>query len=496
MYVSVLSMTGNRLMPTDRGGRVRYLLDHKLAKIVKMKPFTIQLLYETEDCVQNLYGGTDPGRTNISNSVMKENGDVVYVDHVETRNKEIPKLMSNRAAHRSASRQGERKRRQRRARKCGTVTDPPKKPRVLPRCEKPIENHYIINTEARFANRKRPQGWLTPTATQLLRTHLNMVDKICGILPVTDWTLEVNRFSFMKMEDGTIFGADYQNGRLKGFRNAKEYVWASQGGVCPCCGKPIECYHHIREQSKNGFDGPENLVGLCKDCHAKIHTRGVRLCIQKIGREKKYAALSVLNQIMPALYQGLVDRFGEDHVHICSGYDTKAIRERSGLLKDHPTDAMCIASVPLNQNPVPGHAPVYEVKQYRRHDRAIINNQRERTYMLVKKVGKKVVKTVVAKNRKARFEQEGPSLEDYLNSLPPEDRRRTCSRLTVVPSKRYYNDPKRKYLPGCIFLYKGKRYVMSGQLSGGRYIRAEGDKKTNYKVEDCRFIQTGGLVYL
>lgn len=53
--VYVLNKDGKPLMPTTRCGHVRYLLKEKKARVVKTKPFTIQLLYETNDVVQPLY---------------------------------------------------------------------------------------------------------------------------------------------------------------------------------------------------------------------------------------------------------------------------------------------------------------------------------------------------------------------------------------------------------------------------------------------------------
>lgn len=103
-------------MPTTRCGHVRYLLKEKKARVVKTKPFTIQLLYETNDVVQPLYLGIDPGRTNIGVAVVKADGTAVFTAHLETRNKEIPKLMKKRKDSRCARRtNGRRCRRQRRA---------------------------------------------------------------------------------------------------------------------------------------------------------------------------------------------------------------------------------------------------------------------------------------------------------------------------------------------------------------------------------------------
>ena len=121
--VYVLNKDGKPLMPTTRGGHVRHLLKEQKARVVRTKPFTIQLLYETDDVVQPLYLGIDPGRTNIGVAVVKTDGTAVFTAHLETRNKEIPKLMKKRKDSRRARRtNGRRCRRQRRAKANGTIS--------------------------------------------------------------------------------------------------------------------------------------------------------------------------------------------------------------------------------------------------------------------------------------------------------------------------------------------------------------------------------------
>lgn len=490
MPVYVISQNGKPLMPSFRFAHIRMLLKQKKAKVVKQKPFTIQLLYEATEYTQPLYGGTDPGRTNIGNTVLNQNGNPVYADHVETRNKQIPDLMKERAAHRRTSRRGERLRRQRRAVKNGTITFPIEKERVLLGCENPIVNKFIINTEARFSNRRRPAGWLTPTARQLVQTTLNMVRKIKSILPVTDWTLEINRFAFMLMEDETVRGIDFQNGRMKGYKNVNEYIYSIQDGECPVCGNPIEQYHHIVPQSQGGSNRPENIVGICAECHTKIHTQKdsqILAVIQKEGEKKKFFALSVLNQAIPYILQGLAEIFGEDHVHICYGWQTQKARTNFKFAKTHSTDAICIAALGVNIHPVSDCKNPFEIKQFRRHDRRRINAQRERTYKFADKT--------VAKNRKARYEQQEPSLEDFIASVPIEYRNFVLSNLRVIKSRRYYNNLDRE-LPGTIFYYQNYRYVKSGQSSGGKYLRAIGEGTRNFPASKCITIPSGGLVYL
>ena len=53
--------------------------------------------------------------------------------------------------------------------------------RHLPGCEKEVLCIGIKNKEAKFNNRTKPEGWLTPTANQLLQTHINLVSKVRSI---------------------------------------------------------------------------------------------------------------------------------------------------------------------------------------------------------------------------------------------------------------------------------------------------------------------------
>lgn len=227
MYVVyVLDKDKNPIMPTTRFGHVRRLLNEGKAKAVSTKPFVIKLLYDSTKYIQPLYGGTDPGRTNIGEAVVNEKGKVVFSADVISRNKEIPKLMSDRARHRKASRYGERQRRKRRAKKNGTITTFPEGRKLQGFKSGILALKDIINTESKFNNRKRPDGWLTPTARQCIQTHINVIKLIGKILPISNWTLEYNKFAFMKLENGRIYGYDFQNGRMKGYGSKEDYIYA------------------------------------------------------------------------------------------------------------------------------------------------------------------------------------------------------------------------------------------------------------------------------
>ena len=473
------------------------LLDRGKARVVSRRPWCIRLKYQVENPVLHEHAGSaDPGRTNIGEALIDMTDDEVeLLAKIETRNKEIPKLMGARRQHRSTSRRGERLRRKRRSHKLGQLNHEIVEAggRKLASCDEMIPVKDIINTEARFENRKRPAGWLTPTAEQLVRTHLNWVKKMRKLVNITDWFFEINKFAFMRLDDDMIFGIGYQNGKMKGFDSTEDYVFARQEGKCgmPGCQKDIKHCHHVVPKHKGGSDLPDNRIGLCHECHDLVHTGKATIPVD--GFKKEYGGLSVLNQAIPYIYAGLVEIFGEAHVHICSGEDTSVMRKELELPKAHHFDAIAIYAASCedaemtNLDNLPD---CHVVRQFRRNNRQHINNQRERTYKLEGKI--------VAKNRKPRFEQpkDCPALsEANLTHVQ-------ISRLSVSPSHRYYNVPDR-ILPGALYLVDGKICVLTGQQNYGRYLLFKYDivndrgKAIAVKAKDCKLLKkNSGLVFV
>lgn len=102
-YIYVLSAYGDPLMPTRRRGHVKRLLNKGKARIVSHVPFVIQLKYDGSKNTQPLFGGIDPGRTNIGAAVVTPEGKCVYRSHTASRNRDVPKKMEARKSHRQAS---------------------------------------------------------------------------------------------------------------------------------------------------------------------------------------------------------------------------------------------------------------------------------------------------------------------------------------------------------------------------------------------------------
>ena len=503
-YVYVLGTDGKPQMPTKRKRHVLKLLNTGKARIAEKVPFTIQLKYDNTPVLQPVTLAEDPGRTNIGAAMLSPLGDLMFAAVIETRNKEIKKLMADRKAHRQASRRGERKARQRLAKKYGTKIKAGMIMRKLPQyaADKFVTCKFIRNTEARFCNRKRCPDWLTPTVNHLVQTHLNVIKKIGRYLPVTDIAIEVNRFAFMQMENPDVSGVDFQNGPLKGFNDVKTAIREQQKGKCLMCKNYIEHFHHIVPRSKGGSDTIQNQVGLCSKCHAKVHTDPAfkkKLEDKKSGLLKKYGALSALNQAIPFICKVLLEEYGEGHVHFCTGKETSLIRSSLGYEKTkdnqmHEVDAYCIglASLGIEDIKSQSFANTYKIKQFRRQDRSIIHHQTERSYYLGKQK--------VATNRKPRFEQTGDAISDWyekqLKTYENDEAEKLLSALKVKKSSRFYNS-KDRLMPGTIFFYNGQRHVMSGQLTGGRYLRAYGDTKTNYPILKCKILKHNeGLVFI
>ena len=120
-YIYVLGMDGKPQMPTTRRRHVQKLLDTGKARIAEHVPLTIQLLYDNDPVLQPVTLAENPGRTNIGLAVLDLKGELLLSAVVEIRNKEIAKLMEKRRQCRRASRNGERKARQRLAKKYGTM---------------------------------------------------------------------------------------------------------------------------------------------------------------------------------------------------------------------------------------------------------------------------------------------------------------------------------------------------------------------------------------
>ena len=481
--VYVLDRDGRPLMPTDKHAYVRILLKSGRASVACVHPFTIKLNYDTTYNVRPVILGIDLGRTNIGLCAVDESGKPLFTADVRTRNKDIHGLMAARKAFRQAHRKHRRReKRQRRALANGTALKDGKVERRLPSYgkDRTVTCKVIRNKQARFLNRKRPDGWLTPTASQLLRTHLNLVRKVAGFLPVSKIVLELNKFAFMRLDDPSTHGDMFQRGPLYGYDGSVvSAVYALQDGKCLLCGEPIQQYHHVRECRRDGSETVRNRAGLCTACHRLVHTdeaaRG-KLASVAAGMRKKHDALGVLNQIIPHLVEGLSVDY---EVSVTAGWETEEFSETHNIPKGHHLDAYAVACSALENFEVCVPNECYHICQFRRHDRKACEREMyNRNYVLDGKVA--------AQNRHKAMGQKADSLEEYIAKGGRTDR------LKVKHARRAMKDMARHY-PGCQVVHNGRVRTLLKRASGS-YWFDDGSKSPVRKTDVT--LNNSGLVFV
>src|SRR5712692_8905791 len=280
MFVYMLNCHGEPLMPCQPR-KARLLLQEVKAKVVRMVPFTIQLLYGSSGYKQEVSLGIDAGAQHIGVSATTEQR-VLFEAEVQPRT-DIGALLATRREYRRARRSRKTRYRKR-----------------------------------RFLNRKKRSGWLAPSVQHKVEAHLKTIRLVHKILPVSRTTLEVAQFDIQKIRHPEIEGKDYQRGPQLGFWNVREYVLARDRHVCQWCqGKskdPMLNVHHI-ESRKTGGDSPDNLVTLCETCHDLIHRTHQEHEIERKSRGFRDA--THMGMIRWRMYEQAKELF--PHVHLTYG---------------------------------------------------------------------------------------------------------------------------------------------------------------------------------
>ena len=328
--VYIISKSGKPLMPTKNHAKVRLLLKQKKAKIVKHLPFTIQLIYDSTEYVQEITLGVDAGSKTIGLSATTKN-DVLFEANVQLRN-DITKLISSRSELRRSRR-----------------------------------NRKTRYRKARINNRRRKEGWLAPSIRQKIDTHLSVIARLHKILPVTKIIVEVASFDIQKIKNPAISGKEYQEGEQLGFWNVREYVLHRDGHQCQCCkGKSkdkILNVHHI-ESRQTGGNAPNNLITLCETCHKGHHLGTVKLP-KAIKRGMTFRDAAFMGIMRWAFYYRLKGLY--QNVNLTYGYITKSTRIQNNLQKDHYIDARCISSNPLAKE----NNCLFNMRKVRCHNRQL-----------------------------------------------------------------------------------------------------------------------------
>ena len=284
--------------------RARHLIKAGEAEVVKRTPFTIRMLIETSEGIQNVTLGVDAGSKHVGLSAVTEKKELFSAEM--TLRDDIPQLLKKRQESRRTRR------------------------------------NRLRYRPARFNNRKRPKGWLTPTMENKIKSHVNVIGDICSILPVSKIIVETASFDIQKIKSDDIEGKQYQEGEQLGYSNVKTYVKARDGYACQACGSHEHLeVHHIVQRKDGGSDRPANLVTLCEKCH-KNHHNGKKPLDIPFPANKGFRGATE----MSTMRWFLLDRLRADHPGIqviqTYGYITNWNRNQIGLEKNHINDAFCI----------------------------------------------------------------------------------------------------------------------------------------------------------
>ena len=325
-YVFVLSKDGFPLMPCSFAKSKR-MVKRGLAKVVRIYPFVIRLNFECNNQVQDVTLGIDSGYKHVGISAVSEKQELFS----------------------------------------GTLVLDDKTKGRLDDCRiyRRGRRNKLWYRKPRFDNRRRKEGWLPPSIERRYNAHLRLIDFAKKLLPVTKTVIEVGNFDIQRINNPDIHGIDYQRGDRYGYENIRAYLMSRERGVCQLCGKDFKGkpshVHHIIPRDRGGTDKSDNLSLLHKDCHDRLHKRGL---YKELKKNRQYKDSTFMN-IVRSKFWGDVDDLQATY-----GYFTFLNRNEINLEKSHINDAFVIAGG-KNQERVKS----FELLHKRRNNRCLQKNR-------------------------------------------------------------------------------------------------------------------------
>ncbi len=300
--VYVINQNGNPLMPC-KPSKARKLLRDGRARVSRRSPFTIQLLWDCEEHVQEVVAGIDKG-SHVTGLALVGKGEILLSGEIHHR-LDVKEKMDGRRTHR----------RSRRKRKW--------------------------YRPARFQNRANSlcSGRLPPS----IKTNVEEVIRVVKLLPlpISSIVIEDVQVDIARLNNPTLQGSQYQDPtRLD--ENLRIACLMRDGYTCQHCGKRdvrLEA-HHIMFRSNGGKDTLENLLTLCDQCHHHLHQGKITLKVRGVHGH--------LDQIAQRAMQGKSSLYAilgaQTALSTLFGYQTATLRKARGLPKEHDADALCIAT--------------------------------------------------------------------------------------------------------------------------------------------------------
>lgn len=314
-YIYILNANGEPLMPTARLGKVRHWLQSGEAHWFGNSRTTIQFSRPVGHITQPCIEGVDTG-DHLGISVINQ-----------TTNTELYSSVSYRNRDREVKRNNAR------------------------RMYRHARRGRLRHRQARFDNRRKPQGWLAPSIRHQIKFIVDEITRLEQFLPITEYHIETAIFDIAKLTNYGARPRDYTKGAKYGFNSVKEYLYHRQHGIDPVDHKhyPISrmVVHHLIPRHEGGTNMPSNLVLLAPQNHTGAnHNNGVLTNLaqqRQLGIDSRGAfMMNVFSARLPRLLAG-------KKICYIYGYETAEKRRQYGFTKqhsdvtNHALDAMIIA---------------------------------------------------------------------------------------------------------------------------------------------------------
>jgi 5-methylcytosine-specific restriction endonuclease McrA len=300
--VYVINQNGHPLMPC-KPAKARKLLRDGRAKVKQRCPFTIQLLWDCEEHVQEVVVGVDKGSHTTGFSCVGK-GQILLSGEIRHR-LDVKDKMDTRRAHR----------RHRRARRWYRAP--------------------------RFDNRATSSrsGRLAPSIKTNVQEVIRVITRLP--LPISRIVVEDVQVDMARINDPTLVGSRYQDpSRLD--ENLRLACLMRDCYTCQQCGKQqvrLQA-HHLVYREQGGKDTLSNLLTLCEPCHTQLHQGRITLTVTGVSGHLDQIAMRAM-QGKTYLYATLCR-----HASLCTlfGYQTATWRKARGLPKEHDADSLCLAT--------------------------------------------------------------------------------------------------------------------------------------------------------
>jgi len=231
-YVFVVDQERQPLDPVHPC-RARLLLNAAKAAVLRRYPFTLILTAVVPDAhPEPLRLKIDPGAKTTGLAVVNDaSGQVVWAGELAHRGEQVKERLAQRRACRRSRRQ-----------------------------------RHTRYRAARFANRRRRDGWLPPSLESRLANVLTWVDRLRRWCPIGAISLELVKFDTQLMQDAEISGVEYQQGTRATRSSFTSCLKGDNTLMRPVIPLTVP-YRNVRPQQ---WDGAK-LSGQCNHRHRDDH---------------------------------------------------------------------------------------------------------------------------------------------------------------------------------------------------------------------------------